>query len=73
MANNKKQKADVEFVKGLSVKQVETKFGDIIKLGVNLEQFCENEVNENGFINIEIKKAKSGNYYAVVAQQFNKE
>lgn len=72
--NNKKQtqKADVEFVKGLSVKHTETKFGDIIKLGVNLEQFCGNEVNDNGFINIEIKKAKSGNYYAVIAPQFDK-
>ena len=51
----KQQQNDMEFAKGVSVKVQETKFGDIIKLGVNVEQFLENEPNEAGFINIEIK------------------
>lgn len=52
-----------EFAKGVNVKVVNTKFGEIIKLGVNLEQFGENPINERGYINVELKKAKSGEYY----------
>lgn len=36
-SNNKQ-----EFAKGVKATKVETKYGDIIKLGINLEQFCEN-------------------------------
>ena len=68
---NKKQN-DVDFAKGVSVKVQETKFGDIIKLGVNVEQFLENEPNEAGFINIEIKKSKGGKMYAVLVKPLNK-
>lgn len=67
----KKQK-EIDFAKGVSVKVQETKFGDIIKLGVNVEQFLENEPNEAGFINIEIKKSKAGKMYAVLAPDFKK-
>lgn len=66
------QQNDMEFAKGVSVKVQETKFGDIIKLGVNVEQFLENEPNEAGFINIEIKKSKAGKRYAVLAPDFKK-
>lgn len=52
-----------EFAKGVNVKVVNTKFGEIIKLGINLEQFGENPINERGYINVELKKAKSGEYY----------
>lgn len=68
----KKQEQTSEFAKGVSVKIQETKFGDIIKLGVNVEQFLENEPNEAGFINIEIKKSKAGKMYAVLAPNLNK-
>lgn len=68
----KKQEQTSEFAKGISVKVQETKFGDIIKLGVNVEQFLENEPNEAGFINIEIKKSKAGKMYAVLAPNLNK-
>lgn len=67
----KKQK-EIDFAKGVSVKVQETKFGDIIKLGVNVEQFLENEPNEAGFINIEIKKSKAGKMYAVLALDLKK-
>lgn len=52
-----------EFAKGVNVKVVNTKFGEIIKLGINLEQFGENPINERGYINVELKKARSGEYY----------
>lgn len=68
----KKQEQTSEFAKGVSVKVQETKFGDIIKLGVNVEQFLENEPNETGFINIEIKKSKAGKMYAVLAPDLKK-
>lgn len=67
-----KKQQEIDFAKGVSVKVQETKFGDIIKLGVNVEQFLENEPNEAGFINIEIKKSKAGKMYAVVAPNLNK-
>lgn len=67
----KKQK-EIDFAKGVSVKVQETKFGDIIKLGVNVEQFLENEPNEAGFINIEIKKSKAGKMYAVLSKPLDK-
>lgn len=58
-----------EFAKGVNVKVVNTKFGEIIKLGVNLEQFGEqNPINERGYINVELKKAKSGEYYVTLQE-----
>ena len=68
----KKQQNEAEFAKWITVKVQETKFGDIIKLVVNVEQFLENEPNEAGFINIEIKKSKAGKMYAVLAPNLNK-
>lgn len=58
-----------DFAKGLTVKVQETKFGDIIKVGINVEAVMENPINEQGFINVEIKKAKSGKLYAVLTRQ----
>ena len=61
-----------EFAKGVKATKVETKYGDIIKLGINLEQFCENEVNDRGYINIEIKTSKQGQPYVVIQKQQEK-
>lgn len=67
---DKKQQA--EFAKGVSVKVVETKYGDIIKLGINVEEFCNNEINESGYVNIELKKSKKGELYAVLSPNLKK-
>lgn len=67
-----KKQREIDFAKGVSVKVQKTKFGDIIKLGVNVEQFLENEPNEAGFINIEIKKSKAGKMYAVIEPDLKK-
>ena len=72
MGKQTQQHDKTEFAKGVSVKVQETKFGDIIKLGVNVEQFLENEPNEAGFINIEIKKSKAGKMYAVLTPDLKK-
>lgn len=62
-----------EFAKGVRVKVVKTKFGEIIQLGVNFEHFCENEPNESGYVNIELKKAKSGEMYAYIQEPIEKD
>lgn len=53
-----------EFAKGVFVKEVAG--GKIINLSINVEQFCENEINEGGYINIDLKKSKSGKLFAVI-------
>lgn len=55
-----------EFVKGVKVSVQETKYGEIIKLGVNLEEFKLNPVNERGYINIDILTSKEGKKYAKI-------
>ena len=60
------EKPQQEFAKGVSVKVQETKFGDIIKVGLNVEEIMENPINDEGFINIEIKKSKAGKMFATV-------
>lgn len=64
----KKQEQTFEFAKGVNVKVQETKYGDIIKLGIKVEQFLENEPNEADFVNIEIRKSKAGKMYAVLSK-----
>lgn len=55
-----------EFAKGMNVKVVPTKYGEIIKLGVQIEKFSENPINDDGWINIDILTSKNGKKYAVV-------
>jgi hypothetical protein len=55
-----------EFVKGMQVKVQETKYGEIIKLGVKMSEFQENPVNERGYINIDILTSKEGKKYAKI-------
>lgn len=64
MAFKGKKQQDKKFPLGVLVKTIKTKFGDIIKIGINVESFCENEINESGFINFDLKMSKNGNYYA---------
>ena len=66
------EKPQQEFAKGVSVKVKETKFGDIIKVGLNVEEIMENPINDEGFINIEIKKSKAGKMFATVQKPLDK-
>jgi hypothetical protein len=56
----------VEFAKGVNVKVVQTKYGDIIKIGIKLEEFGDNPITDSGYINFDIKTSKSGNKYAEI-------
>ena len=50
-----------EFAKGVNIKAVKTKYGEIIKVGINLEEFANNPINERGYINFDILRAKETN------------
>lgn len=55
-----------EFVKGMRVKTQTTQYGEIIKIGINLEEFKQNPINERGYINIDILTSKEGKKYAKI-------
>lgn len=55
-----------EFAKGVNIKAVKTKYGEIIKVGINLEEFANNPINEDGWINLDILTSRNGKKYAVV-------
>ena len=55
-----------EFVKGMQVKVQPTQYGEIIKLGVKMEEFQQNPVNERGYVNIDILTSKEGKKYAKI-------
>lgn len=55
-----------EFVKGMKVKVQPTQYGEIIKLGINLEEFKQNPFNERGWVNIDILTSKEGKKYAKI-------
>lgn len=55
-----------EFAKGVKVSVQETKYGEIIKLGINKEEFMQNPFNERGWVNIDIFTSKEGKKYAKI-------
>lgn len=54
--------AEKQFAKGVNVKSVQTQYGEIIKIGINVETIKENPSN-NGWVNIDIKHSKEGKVY----------
>ena len=66
------EKPQQEFAKGVSVKVQETKFGDIIKVCIKIKEIIEIPINDEGFINIEIKKSKAGKLFATVQKPLDK-
>ena len=57
---NKKQ-----FASGVSIRTRTTTYGEILKIGINLENF-KNNLQNNGWVNFEILKNKEGKPYAVI-------
>ena len=51
-----------KYPSGTNVKSVKTQFGEIVKIGINLEKFRTNPDN-NGWVNLELKHSKDGNPY----------
>ena len=60
---------EVEQKQGIDLTKDKVMKRGIIKLGVNLEQFGENPINERGYINVELKKSKSGEYYVSLQEE----
>lgn len=59
--------SDKEFVKGFKVTKKEGKYGTFLKCGVNISDFCENNLmNGKGWINFSIFENKEGKPYAVI-------
>ena len=50
-----------KFAKGVNLKSVKTKYGEILKVGIKLEEFADNPINERGYINFDILRAKETN------------
>lgn len=49
-----------EFAKGMNIKAIQTKYGELLKIGINLEKIKENPIN-NGWLNVIIKRGKESN------------
>lgn len=60
---------EIKYAQGVFIKAIKTKFGEIINVGINIADFTENEMNEKGFVNFDIKKSKEGKYYAQIKNQ----
>lgn len=54
------------FAKGVNLKSVKTKYGEILKVGIKLEEFANNPINERGYINFDILRAKETKPYAAL-------
>ena len=58
-----------KFIDGLYVDVKTTQYGDIIKLSFNYERFnafMKQNMNEKGYINVDILETKKGKKYAVL-------
>lgn len=54
------------FAKGINTKTIKKENWEIIKLGFEVDKFCDNPINERGYINIVLKRSKKGEWYAVI-------
>lgn len=63
---SRKGKKMSEFAKGIKVKVQPTQYGEIIKLGINKDEFLLNPFNERGWVNIDILTSKEGKKYAKI-------
>ena len=58
-----------KFIDGLYIDVKTTQYGDIIKLSFNCEKFTnfmKQNMNEKGYINVDILETKKGKKYAVL-------
>lgn len=55
-----------DFAKGIKPSKTKTKYGEIIKLGIKMEEFKQNPINERGYCNIDLLTSRDGNLYAVI-------
>ena len=63
--------SDIKFPSGVNIKTVQTKYGEILKLGIHTEKIFENPMNGQ-WVNFDIRKGKNGKWYSVI-NEFKKE
>ena len=55
-----------QFANGINVRTIDTKYGQLIKLGINKDSILDNPYNDRGWVNIVLKTSKAGNMYAEI-------
>lgn len=62
VSESKKERLTImaEFAKGMNVKAIKTKYGELLKIGINVEKIKENPTN-NDWLNVTIKRGKETN------------
>lgn len=67
--------SDIEFAKGVTVRErTFDNGGSVINISINIEEFMENPINEDKWINLTLKRGKeSGKLYAVNNEYYQKE
>lgn len=67
---------DTIFADGVSISSVETKYGEIIKLGIKIEPFMDflaKHVNEKGYVNLDLKTSKNGDKKYLALNTYKKD
>ena len=62
VSESKKERLTImaEFAKGMNVKAIQTKYGELLKICINVEKIKENPTN-NDWLNVTIKRGKNTN------------
>lgn len=62
VSESKKERLTImaEFAKGMNIKAIQTKYGELLKIGINVEKIKENPTN-NDWFNVTIKRGKNTN------------
>lgn len=62
VSESKKERLTImaKFAKGMNVKAIQTKYGELLKIGINVEKIKENPTN-NDWLNVTIKRGKDTN------------
>ena len=55
-----------QFANGINVRAIDTKYGQLIKLGIHKDSILDNPYNDRGWVNIVLKTSKAGNMYAEI-------
>lgn len=62
VSESKKERLTImaKFAKGMNIKAIQTKYGELLKIGINVEKIKENPTN-NDWLNVTIKRGKDTN------------
>ncbi len=62
-----------DYTKGIKIKTINGKYGEFMTVGINIEEFKSNPVNERGYVNFRLTKSRAGEWYAVNDEPQNAE